>query len=482
MKLKQLSLAVALAAVAPFAAAHAPNVTPDLVVNISGASAQQGTLGELLKDHCQSGTLDVYLDKPASGSNGSAWRSYFCTMENVAAVPANLRGKKVLFNTRAKGGSAWGVFPVARGWNVEFMNIAWDNDADSANGRNCTDANNDKTWECPVSSSTRSTDALASATGECPTAGTLTGSRATLCAASDAGVSDVEPRMFNSSANMPAGWSPLTVAEMGGLSQESQYGVIFGAAVSNDVATAMINAGRSVVVDGKTYANFTKSELQSMFANVGMKSWYDFNADIAAAVGDGSGSMRVCRRVVGSGTQAAAQAYFLNNPCSLGLDGHLGMVKGTDTTGADYTVVEGSGTGNVVDCLNGVGTPTGQGAVGFLATERQPSASDKWQFVAVDGVAPTVGSAESGLYDYVYEQTMQWRATLAGSKLDAVKFVRQMSGSAATLSKVNGSGKAIFPGVAAIADASNNWQTMHPVLRGTRGGNSCAPMILAPAL
>ncbi len=484
MKLKHLSLAVALSVTAPFAAALAPNVTPDLVVNIAGASAQQLTLGELLKDQCQSGTLDVYLDKPATGSNGTAWRSYFCTLQNIAAVPADLRGKKVLFNTRSKGGSAWGVFPVARAWNVEFLNIGWDNDGDSTNGRNCTDANNDKTWECPTTSTTRSTDALATSTGECPTAGVLNGHRATQCAVSDAGVSDVEPKMFNAAANLPAGWSPLNLTELGGLSQESQYGVIFGAVVSNDVATAMINAGRTVDVDGKTYANFSKSELQSLFADsVGFKNWFDFDSAVAGEIGDGSGNMRVCRRVTGSGTQASAQAYFLNNPCATGAGAAFDMVnKAASTSDGSYTVVEGSGSGNLVDCMNGVGTPAGQGAVGFMATERQPKPTDKWQFVAIDGVAPTTANAESGLYDFVYEQTMQWRSSLAGSKLNAVKYVRKQSGAVTTLSKVNGSGQPLFPGVAALADAENNFQTMHPVLRGTRGGNSCAPIVLMPTL
>ena len=40
--------------------------------------------------------------------------------------------KKVLFNTRSKGGSICGVVPVGKGWNVEYMNIGYNG------GSHCT--------------------------------------------------------------------------------------------------------------------------------------------------------------------------------------------------------------------------------------------------------------------------------------------------------------------------------------------------------
>jgi len=464
MKLNKLAAATALAMAAPLAFAHAPSVTPEYVINISGASAQQLTLGHLLTDSCQAGTLDIYYD----GTSGSSWRSYFCTLNNAAPVPTSLRGKRVLFNNRAKGGSAWGVQPVALNWNVEYLNIFWDNDANAANGVNCTDANADRTWLCPTT--TRSADVVSD---ECPRdTATYTQHRSTQCIKSDAGVSDVEPKLFNASVNLPSGWSALTSAQLNGLSVEAQYGVIFGAAVSKAISDAYIAEGKFVVGDdGVTYADFKKSEIASLLKVGGFGSWYDLNAIAGdAAVND----VKVCRRVQGSGTQAAAQAYFLNSPCADAVSGALPMVSATGLSNGQ-TTVNNSSNGTLVTCLN-----SDTATVGFLATERKPSASDNWRFVAIDGVAPTVANANSGLYDYVYEQTMQWRSALTGVKLDGVRFIRQQSGSHTVLSKTSG-GNPIFPGVSAIADSSNNWETNYPVLRGSRGGNSCAPVQLAPS-
>ena len=138
MKIKALSLAMGagLAMMASQSFALLPTVTPNFTINISGASAQQKTLGALLASFCQAGTLDRYYDNGGTlnAETGALWRSYFCTLSTTnASVPTSLRGQNVLFNNRSKGGSVWGVVPVARNQKVEFLNIG------TAVGGACTD-------------------------------------------------------------------------------------------------------------------------------------------------------------------------------------------------------------------------------------------------------------------------------------------------------------------------------------------------------
>lgn len=468
MKTSNLTKAVALAsfAFAGQAFALAPTVTPDVVVNISGASAQQLTMGNILTSFCNA-DLHTYLDKPASGSAGSAYRSYFCTMNGDA--PASIAGKKVLFNTRAKGGSVWGVVPVGKNWNVQYLNIAYNG------GSHCTATTAD-TYECTYTS-----PSTALASGECPrdSADYSAQDRETMCAKSDGGVSDLEPAMFVDT-NLPSGWNALTGTELAGLTVKSQYGVIFGVAVTNDVYAALQNRQGLLPTE---VPSLTKAELAAIFSGK-IKSWKELdnaltsspNKEAAPISGSPTvGLMSVCRRVNGSGTQAAQNAFFFNMPCAGGFGVADTMVAGPATT-TTYRVVENSSAGNVDDCLNNSvdgklsGSTLKFGGIGFMAIERLPSGTDKWKYIKIDGIEATVDNTISTAYDHVYEQTLQWPTSVSGEKLDALEMLLAASGDPAVL---NASG---VTGVVALQANGNDWNLAadYPTTRGSRGGNSCS--------
>lgn len=463
MKISNIAKAVAAAsfAFAGQAFALAPTVTPDLVVNISGASAQQVTLGHLLTNFC-AGDLDTYFDRPASGTAGSAYRSYFCTMNNAA--PAALQGKRVLFNTRSRGGSVWGVVPVGKGWNVEYMNIGYNG------GSHCAINASTHNYECTYVNRT-----TALVNGECPQDGAdySVANRETLCARSDGGVSDVEPAMFVDS-NLPTGWNALTSAELAGLTVNSEYGVIFGISVTDDVYAALQLAQGLAASE---VPSLTKSQIAGILRG-DIRTWRQLDANLAGiSTSSATGYMSVCRRVNGSGTQASQNAYFFNTPCASAAGVADAMVA-AGASGTTYRVVENSSSGNVVDCMNrsfsgGLNTsaPTLRyGGIGFGAIERQPGASDHWKYVKIDGVEPTVDNTISTAYDHVYEQTIQWQSSLSGDKLAALQMVLTASGDPAVLT---GAG---VTGVVALQANGNDWNDPadYPTTRGTRGGNSCS--------
>ncbi len=463
MKSLNLAKSIALAsfAFAGQAFALAPTVIPDVVVNLSGASAQQLTMGHILTNFC-SGDLDTYLDRPATGSAGSAWRSYFCTMN--ASAPAALQGKRVLFNTRAKGGSVWGVVPVGKNWNVEYMNIAYNG------GSHCTVNAGTGNYECTFTN--RST---AIVNGECPldTANYTAANRETQCAKSDGGVSDLEPAMFVDS-NLPSGWTALTGTELAGLTVNSEYGVIFGISVTDDVYAALQTLQGLAPTD---VPSLTKAQIAGILKGE-IKTWKQLDSALTGiSTSAANGYMSVCRRVNGSGTQAAQNAYFFNNPCASGFGVSEGMIAAAASS-ATYRVVENSSSGNVVDCMNrsfngglNASAPTLRyGGIGFGAIERQPGATDRWKYIKIDGVEPTVDQTITTDYDHVYEQTLQWRSTLSGDKLAALQMVLTASGDPAVL---NAAG---VTGVVALQANGNDWNDPadYPTTRGTRGGNSCA--------
>jgi len=414
MKLNKIALALAALVAAPVAFAHSPTTTPDLVVRISGASAQQGTLVKIAETMMVAGTIDVFYNDAA----GANHRAVFGTMKPTGtpigvlntAIPASIGGKKVLIMDRAVGGSFYGVGPVARAQAIDAMKVD----------------------------------------GSCTSSGNTFPSPSYYCAGtelqvSDGGVSDVEPGMFRG-PNLPAGETALSAAELAVLDVASQNGVVMGVAVTNNYP----------------YTTISKAAVQSIMTGT-YTDWSQVNASL-------SGPITLETRAAGSGTKSAANAFFLNAPCSTaGLPPQ--PAQGDPVNFSTYTVVENSGTGGVKAGLNSV-YAKGQMGLGLVSLENTPSGSDNWKFVAIDGVAPTIANAVSGDYQFFVEQSMQWRSSTNGTAVgDVLNTFRTVSSDPAVLS--------ILPGVAATPF---NYDPAYAAitLKGTRaavsGPNTCQPL------
>jgi ABC-type phosphate transport system substrate-binding protein len=318
--------------------------------------------------------------------------------------------------------------------------------------------------------------------------------------------------------NLPSGWSALNSTELAkfthGTNQFSEYGVIFAVEATEDVYRDLQRTQSlvSYPTPDDPVANPTdwteakrpslkRSEVITLLKG-DLTNWLDFNAAMVNAgttpsITGANGLMAVCRRVPGSGTQAAANAYWMENPCRAGslVAGNTNMTAASNSQ-PGYQVVENSATGDVLTCLNDAysaidfGTATFFGAkhggIGFTAidiaggsTPHPVHPADHYDFVKIDGVSPTVANATSGAYNYWFEQSIQWLKTAdggpSGSILTLLGKVRDVSGNPSTITGVP------ISGVAALGENGWDWKNVAhtPTMRGQHNGNSCREVLLS---
>lgn len=324
MKLNKLALlcAAACAGFAGQASAQVVGSAAEAIVNdantngrilfISGASAVQGGLGQIASSLFQSGTSYLFHPAGSTGRTSSDYRAYAGKLATAAGGWGV--GTNVIIVNRARGGSVWGVNPVARGESIENLVV------------------------------TASTCTTGAGTSASPFLCNTLENRVP-----DAGVSDVAPKLFDGQFNTegePAE-AALNASELASLTVEPLYGLAFGVPITNNLPLFSVN----------------KAALSSlMTGNLG--TWNQVNAALPAD------DILLCRRVNGSGTQAVANLFYGNYPCSKNtfnppVDREAGaawdfvntfVVEGN--TGA-LNVVENSSSGNVRTCLTNAVTASG---------------------------------------------------------------------------------------------------------------------------
>jgi hypothetical protein len=256
------------------------------------------------------------------------------------------------------------------------------------------------------------------------------------------GLLDVEP-----SAGFPVptiGTNTLFSSTPVGIAQT------FGVAVSDPLYTKMFNAQQTAGLIPASCA-VTSTNLSYCVPSIGIAQMASIMADnpfngaysngvgfLTGVAADNGAELRYVRRVDNSGTQAAAQIYFLGLPCS----------KAPIAVVAAPTTIDPAGSATVPNALNGAirvyGAPgtgdvraelvkPGVFAIGVVSGENIQNQS--WKFIRVEGtelgenaVPSTAGvtntaSAKAGRYNFVFESVYSggnaagnafW-ATVAGS-------------------------------------------------------------------
>lgn len=218
-------LAAACAAALGLSAGNALALTafeaPDVDIYLSGASAPQNLLGEIANKFFDAGQgIFVYHDNNATAGtftdDGRSYRAYYGVVKNVVGSGINpaLVGKKVRLINRAKGGSVWGVNPVARAEAIANLKI------------NSTDC------------------ALSSGIYRCPEQGSDAAQNNTANRVPDFGVSDVEPNMFKSPLNVEFGASQLSATEAT-IFDGTQFGAVAALRVAGAVVAAPAGSRRA---------------------------------------------------------------------------------------------------------------------------------------------------------------------------------------------------------------------------------------------
>jgi hypothetical protein len=510
MKLRSIALAAA-AVVACAPAFAVPAVSVDgastVRVYLSGATALRAVVaGIVLNDICggSAANATTTLYNIAESGTGFTFNGNFWGITcNVTAAGGALVGLAAntpiaVFKSDA-GGSAQGVFPVFFQDQRPFVQPV------------------------PLSGCTTTTTVDRVYSG-CP---------GTRNQAPNFGISDVEPNVFKG-FNVPK--DPLDADDdiypADGLSPAQQallqitpvVQTIFGVAVNNRLyddmfakqgLAAKFSSTGALCTTASTDENCIPSigyaEARSLFSGT-EANWRLLSNNAALQ----NSQLNICRRVDGSGTQAAANLHLLTFPCngSAGapadwtfsssaapeavssslsttesgktianyLIDNMGGGTGVGPMPSGTTFVfEGPGTGDVVSCLNRANNAQGY-AIGHVSKENVPG-TGLWKHVRLEGANPLRDNAKQGRYDYTVESTVQYlktafNALTASQRAFITGFTNEIKkpDSLAKLSTANQQGVAALPSSYTGAFGSGNANTIAFGSRVTRAGNSCNPM------
>jgi hypothetical protein len=315
-----------------------------------------------------------------------------------------------------------------------------------------------------------------------------------------AGLSDVEPAMFRG-INVPADdptypQDGLSVDQLGELDTVPIVQTVFGVAVNKSLRDALqakqgLTAGSE---DEAQRPSMSLIEATSYFSGAlgSPSTGAGWQPIVGAADAKKDSRVNVCRRVAGSGSQAAANAHLIQFPCNASAgtvadstysdNGLTNAVASVGPTGSLF-VFEGSSTGNVISCL-GAAEDKSAYAIGHVSKENAETGA-KWRHVKLDGIAPSRANLQNGKYTYFFESTMQWHkdhfATLAQDQQD---FLTQFRAEAAKPDSLSKLATATKQGVAALPDSyagAFGTGTQNEIDFGSRVsrlGNSCAAPIV----
>lgn len=374
MQVKKIAAVCALACTAMAGSAHAALSTAAIadlnaanagnrIIFVSGASAvQKGFTSIVAKTF--TGTPIYYSVKGNGKSTKVSDADFVAVSGTLASGTGTWAGQKGIIIYRVKGGSVWGVNPVARNESIESMLI--------------------NSTACGTTGTGTSTDPYS-----CGTANRTP----------DAGVSDVAPGLFkygvNTEGEVPA--AELNETELVELTATPLYGLAFGVPVTSTVSSSL---------------KLTRSTVAAIMTN-NVGTWDQIGAE--------TGDIVICRRVPGSGTQAVMNLWagnfpgeFSQAPADRDSSGAWDAAAHTFTVNAGtgaLVVVENSTSGNVRDCLNKAvtggsyttadrdGNPVtvtfngaGHKAIGVLSMDSlaDSTSAANWQFRSIDGAGRLV--------------------------------------------------------------------------------------------
>jgi hypothetical protein len=513
MKLHPIAIAAAMLAAASSSFA-APAVVVDNAATVriymAGATALRNTIaGIVLNDICggtaSNNTTTLYNMTESGTGYAFAGNFWAITCKVTAAggakigVPANT---SVAFFKSDAGGSAQGVFPVYFGTQRPFV--------EPADLSKCVATTADRLYTA------------------CP---------ATRLATPMLGMSDVEPKLFaganvpndildNSDDTYPS--AGLTDSQITELTVTPVVQTLFAVAVNNILYNDMFakqglgakfsSAGALCTTsstDENCVPSIGQAEGRGIFAG-SEANWRQLSNNAALI----DSQVNVCRRVQGSGTQAAANLQFAGFPCnsaalspadftfsSSAAPEAVSSAKNTTESGktiGQYLIdnmgggtgtgpmpqsttfyFEGPGTGDVISCLNAAQKAGGY-AIGHVSKENVPATSGtigQWKHVKLEGALPDGNLAKQGRYDYVVESTIQYK-TSAFSGLSAAQksfitgFTSEIAkpDSLAKLPAANQNGVLALPTAYAGAFGTGTTNEIKFGSRVSRGGNSCQPL------
>jgi hypothetical protein len=397
-------------------------------INLAGASAQRLFIAAWFQQQCKPSTFDVFFNGTASSPSGSSYRAYSCRLSRaVGNFDANT---PVLLVKRDTGGSFEGVNPIAladRQTNMLVSNASCD---------------------AVPGNSSPATDILVPSFA-------CSGTQSIV---SDAGFSDVEPALFQRPVNLPAGQSPLNKNQLARLDIKTVNQTVFGVAVNlglyrdlqadQDLPPNDDDANRPTL-----RSTWVAAALQGQAEGGAKKTGWNV---VFTETSPGGKQVNVCRRVVGSGTQAVSNTYFVSidyEPLLTNYQvfGQTYNQNKTASTGGNVRTIQengtnavqlGSGSSNVETCLGTTVENANGYGLGVLSRENNPKPAGlpdkKYRFVRLNGDQPNRDGAKIGNYDFVFNATMQWNTDTIANGSDKEAFLNSLRNNAGRPASLNG--------------------------------------------
>jgi hypothetical protein len=485
--MKVTKLALAVAATLAASQVYAAPVTQANVVSarsggtlteawLSGASAPTFNIFDGFARGCDADSVSIFSSNTAAGRPGSLgdYNAYACTTGSGTAV-------KVLYHTVA-GGSFNAYAPhIPSG-------TAPDNTALPAVLQRVKNIGTATCSGSGVYTPTNSPSYLTEGATTIPVS--FNCEKGTAAALADnapslphGGFSDVEAKLWGYNASLYGAESATGV----------QQG--FGVAVTTNLYRALqvkqgIYQTLSAAAADTTFAPANAPNITSaQYAAIAMLGG-GYQTDWQGILGaEGANKdVNLQRRVATSGTQAASNAFFLNNPCASGSPGGQQSPAVASSSNGKFVIAlhsgssavkTGLGTINSATALNATGTAREQTAqnfgIGVLSLENTTSSG--YKYLKVDGVHPEAGDTDTaratimdGSYKFVMEMNTFIPTSAVGSAAEAMILdISSRLGNPNTCTDV-GRGLALTPG------GSSSCAVGAQMSKGTKFGNNCAPM------
>ncbi|HUL19422.1 MAG TPA: hypothetical protein VLV29_09170, partial [Steroidobacteraceae bacterium] len=370
--IKLLTAAVMGTACCGSALAYGPAIAPDFTFYVGSGSAQGAAIAAFAQSLMQAdGNLDYYTDDATSCKKGANYYAIYGTWKTTQGGIA--AGKKVLIMAANNGGTFKnGIDGVARSHAIDYQTFLG-----NATNTGC-----------------------AAPGGGLPAPYTGLANYKVITAATKenhipmVGLSDEEMGLFVG-INLPtsAPNTPLSAADFNNTQRTALYENVFGVAINNLLAADMTAKwGNNNISDAQVTAIYsgTYSDYSQLCQEQG-------NPPVEKCLT--AGPITLQSRAPGSGSKAAWNQYFLDNP---GMTYFIPSTQGgtgnsltpvdqngsfgdcTAYSSASYNVCQQSSNGNVQKGLNTANT-NGTRAFGLLGLEFQPGAGDTYGFAALNG-------------------------------------------------------------------------------------------------
>jgi hypothetical protein len=420
-----------------------PSIPPDLTLTVAGSTIQDNYLLKYLGQVCKPDTLDTYRDNDVVGG-GTYYKAFYCAIDSNKLSGLQLQDPKVLILKRNRNGAITGVYPLLEpDKKISMMGIQNNVRSVGVTNPQCTETTpGSRNWNCRTD---RSGDLIQ--------------------VTPDLGVSDIDPQIFRGVNYMPTLdgqiFNEPTPAQVASTLKISSSGALVqGIIVSKNLRDALQSAQ---IVQNRLapdcqgqdsepcMPSLSKTRIASLFAGR-IRRWSDLlieytptDSTQAVAVsltryqGPGDTKVYLCRRNKGASTQAALNAYFLNNPCSSAtsltpveisnpLAGPIVMTATQVTMEEDCVADFNDGTNN--SKLNS--TLTQGWAIGMMTTERNTGLGKNYRFIKIDDTTPTLQSVANGRYAYFSEATYHWRKLDPQPKGDLLTLIQKIATNASS--------------------------------------------------